>query len=181
MSLESYRRDIEAQRERDIERGLISKPSTNAKVQVEQPQIIYIERQRRSGCSVPFIIVMAAFTVILIIAAIKNPSESQGKTLIKSYFVERLEDYLLQDLSDDTNSDVFINYLGKTIIDTFAPSMIDGAVKIKGVNYVFFTTFDVKVKGSERNLVSGIILFGKVIPLTVDIDRATLKKAGFKV
>jgi len=180
MSLESYFRDIEAQKERDLKRVKTSE-SSNIEVQVEHPQMIYVERKKCRGCSTPFILAIFMMTIVIAIAAIKNPSQANANAHIKSYLVERISDYVALKTSEDTESSELSKGFGRLLINALAPSFIDAMVQIQTSDYVFFSTFEAKVenKGEHKKLMSGVILFGKIIPLSTDLDKDKLKESGF--
>lgn len=173
MSLESYRKSIEVQNER--ERGYLNPQSWTKRVEcneASEPEYIYIEQPHRShtGCLI-FIIVV---TALLIVAAIKNPSEKESHEMVKDFVVEQLNTVLRDEMIDDDNEG--IKQLGIFLGITFASSVFDYISDVKVNDYVLFTTFDctTEVTGSVKTIVSGIIVFGKIVPLKTDLDKEKL-------
>lgn len=62
---------------------------------------------------------------------------------------------------------------------TFAPQIVDHFSDIKVKDYILFSTFDctTEVEDIDKTIVSGIIVFGKIIPMKTDLD---LEKINLK-
>jgi len=129
-------------------------------------------RKRRSGCLIFSILIIALFVV----SAIKNPSESESKEIVKSYIVEKVNNKLRTEMTNDENDRM--QQLGAFLGMAFASNLIDYMCETKVNDCIIFTTFDctTKVDDSKKTIVSGIIFFGKIIPLKTDIKEEYLKE-----
>lgn len=174
MSLESYKKAIEAQKEREREYYPETNPSKSNVRQTRGTENVYVEsnpRKRRTGCFVCFILIVA----LLIVAAIKNPSESEGEEMVKTYIVEGVNDFFRNEMTNDDNDDSkqFVAFLGLSL----SSHLIDYVVDTKVDDYVLFSTFDCTIEEDDsiKTLVSGIILCGKIIPLKSDLNTEKLE------
>lgn len=174
MSFETYKKTIEAQRQR--ERDYYSEMKSCAEVPMcsKDTECEHIEvkpRKRRKGYLVFFII----FISLLVVAAIKNPSENDSREMVKSFIVDKAKNNLRNEVTDDDNDG--FEQLGVLIGMTFASSLIDFACETKVNDYIIFTTFNVTADyhDDEINIVSGFIFFGKIIPLKTDLDAEAVR------
>ena len=105
---------------------------------------------------------------ILILAALKNPSNHEAKSEIKSLIKEKINES-----SADTD---FMSSLAMI----FVQSMLDNWLQIKVSSYIFFSTFNVTVNAHEEkiSILSGIIIFGEIIPLQSELVKTDNYKAG---
>lgn len=94
--------------------------------------------------------------------------------MVKDFVVEQLNTVLRDEMIDDDNEG--IKQLGIFLGITFASSVFDYISDVKVNDYVLFTTFDctTEVTGSVKTIVSGIIVFGKIVPLKTDLDKEKL-------
>lgn len=113
-------------------------------------------------------IILGTMSVILIIAAIKNPSVTESKQLIKDAAIEKINGKLSSNVLSGTQQ--FASMLGMFL----APTLLDKFVTIDVNDYVVFSTFKATIVVIEehKNLASGIIVFGNVVPLSSDIEVA---------
>lgn len=195
MSLESYRKTLELQEKRlqaqnlndrytreywkRIEDETDSYADVN-RSQKEKRYSQYVESDYREsqhgnnkkGCLLFFSIIF----VILIVSVVKNPSEADSKKLIKNFIVEKVNDEMRNKITNDNNDDVF-KALGVFIGMSIAPYIIEGISQTTINDCVLFSTFDctMEVEGSRKTIVSGIILFGKIIPLSSDLNPEEFK------
>lgn len=175
MSFESYKKTIEAQRERERDYYTEMKSCAEEPMCSKDTEDEYIEvkpQKRRKGCLVFFII----FVSLLVVAVIKNPSENDSREMVKSFIVDKTKNSLRNEVTNDDNDG--FKQLGALIGMTFASSLIDFTCETKVNDYIIFTTFDVTVDyhDEEINIVSGFIFFGKIIPLKTDLDAEAVKK-----
>lgn len=109
------------------------------------------------------------FLAIFIISAIKNPSEKDGKEMVNQFIVERINDKLRTDI--DANKDDGFTVIGGYIGMALIPKIVDYIIDTKVSDYVVLSTFKCTAETNDepRNMLSGIIVFGKVIPLDSDL------------
>ena len=109
--------------------------------------------------------------LILFIAALKNPSQSECEKQIKLFLVESVKD-IYENMSESESDDSCKGF-ERLLISALAPSFIDAIAHIQTTDYILFSTFKATAEKSGRpiNLVSGIMLFGKIIPLSTDINK----------
>ena len=117
------------------------------------------KKKRRIGCFVFLIILIAFFTT----AAITNPTPYESEKIIKGTVLEYAEKYALK----KAESGGVLMQAGVAMGMKLAPKLWDHAVKTEVQDYVFFSTFkaDLDFKGINKNLLSGVIVFGYMIPL----------------
>lgn len=122
---------------------------------------------RRTVC----VIAVAAIFAVLFLAAFKNPSETEAKAELKSKFEEKVNEFLLSEFNNDKSNNVLDQIMAAFAIN-YVPSIVDSLVQIEVSDYIFFSTFETMLKDDERKtLASGIIVFGKIIPLHSDFNR----------
>lgn len=165
MSLESYRKALEAQKEREG----VFEPNTGRDMP-QRPEYAYAgakPRKKRSGCLIFFILIAA----LLIVSAVKNPSERESKEMVKSYIVDNLNNYLRDEVANEDSSGA--KQFGALLGMAFGSNLVEYLCEIKVNDYVVFTTFDctTKVYATNKTIVSGIIYFGKIIPLESEIKK----------
>ena len=165
--MESYNPNTEAQNERNNE---FPQPQQ----QEFATEYVYMKHPKSHtlgfGWIITFIII--AFFVV---AAIKNPSASETKTLIKDTLIEKINERMGAEIrnGDNDGATQFGAFLGMTL----APYLLDYFTNIHVNNYVIFSTFDCTAKFGEemQSIVSGIVVFGKVVPLKSDLNKDTLE------
>ncbi len=170
MSLESYKKTIEAQKER--ERAFNHKTNLNSEERQpnKEPKSIYAEdipHKKRRRHLIPFILIVALFVA----SAIKNPSENEGKELVKGVIVEKVNNKLRSEMTNEDNNG--FKQFGAFLGMTFASNIIDYVCEIQVNDYIVFSTFDctTNIDGERKTIVSGVIFFGKLIPLKTDISK----------
>lgn len=108
-----------------------------------------------------------AIFLILILAAIKNPSKDESRNSIKTELHELLKEKMLEAAS--TSEDCDASQTASTLAGIIAPALIEQLVKIEINDYIFFTTFNAHSITShsqpDKKLMSGVIVFGKLMPL----------------
>ncbi|MDE7368961.1 MAG: hypothetical protein K2N08_04195 [Muribaculaceae bacterium] len=167
MSLESYLREIRDQRDREFAKDKATQPAPPENN--SQPKIIYVERPRRPF---PKSIIFIVLAIIIAVAVIRNPSESESRKLINSFLVEKVKDYINVYLLSNPQLDFLQRSLGSLFVNEMAPKMIEAGTQTNVWNFYLFSAFKVEMDPAQekKNLVSGIIFFGKIIPLSTDID-----------
>lgn len=112
--------------------------------------------------------VIAIIMVILFIAALSTPSRTEGKARVKQYLTERIKDFADRGISKEGQSDDLSDGIEKFFVNAFTPLLIEGMVDVEYTDCIFFATFKASIKqnGEKSKLVSGMILFGKIIPLS---------------
>ena len=179
MSLESYKKFLEKQQETKGINDLYANLSINP-TQKEYADNIKVEqdtaktsRKNHTGVLVFIFIILA----IGIVAAVKNPSEIEGRKMIKDYIVEKLNQVLKSEMNNEENDG--FNQFGAFLGMTFAPQIVDYFSDIKVKDYILFSTFDctTEVEDIDKTIVSGVIVFGKIIPMKTDLD---LEKINLK-
>lgn len=115
------------------------------------------------------LIFLGIVAIILAIAAIKNPSVTESKQLIKDVAITKINEKLRTDIFDENKSDS--QQFGSMLGMLLAPTFIDKFATITVNDYILFSTFKatIELKDEQNNLASGIILFGNVIPISSDI------------
>lgn len=163
MSLESYKKQLQAQRERDKKYAQPQQEVASGYDYIEQP------KSRKRGWF--WMVSGVALVVVLFLAALKNPSKAEAKAELKSMIMDVVTAEMRQEVTNEDN-DVW-KQICSGLAMLFAPTIIDNMVQTEISDYIFFSTFDARVAVDEemRTLVSGIILFGKVIPLKSDIKQ----------
>lgn len=115
------------------------------------------------------LIIFGIIAIIVIIAAIKNPSVKESRQLIKDFAIERVNENVRNMIDDDDvdKGEKFLAVFGAA----FAPALIDALIDIDVSDYVLFSTFKATIgRGKESiNFASGLILFGKPLLLSSDV------------
>lgn len=126
------------------------------------------------------LILIAVIFFFLLFAGIKNPSESESKDLIKHHIIEFINDLARKEESQNPESNEDAIITNRFLRNTLLPGLIDTMVTIHTSDYIFFSSFEATVEANDKkkNLMSGIILFGKVLPLSSDIDQNELNNSG---
>lgn len=122
------------------------------------------------------IILLFIIAVALVLAAIKNPSESEARECVKLQVIEYINDKVRDTLFNDELSGS--EQLGVALAGLFAPSLIDYVLKIDVSDCIFFSTFNAKIKMKDdtKLLASGVIIYGKIILLKSDFDGINQKE-----
>ena len=151
------------------------------KVEADLPKMIYPDVRNNHSRSKSLIITIFILTIVFAVAAIKNPSQTESRNQIKLFLVERLNAYEAKKTLEDADSDNSEKVFGRFIMSAFASTLIDTMVQIKTSDYLFFSSFEAKLKneGEHKKIVSGVIVFGKILPLSTDFDADKLKEEGF--
>lgn len=170
MSLESYKKNVEAQREREREYSQPQQEVVTEYVYIDQPK----SRKRGFGWLIFGIVIIA----LLFLAALKNPSKTEAKAEIKTMIMEKVTEKMRQEVTNEDN-DAW-KQIGSGLAMLFAPTIIDNMVQTEISDYIFFSTFDASVTVDEekRTLAAGVILFGKVIPLKSDIKKDSFSETN---
>lgn len=116
------------------------------------------------------VIIYGLVVITLIIAAVTNPSEAESKRMIRSEVITKVNDKLKAEINDKNKSGD--QQFGLMLGMLFAPAIIDSFVTIDVNNYFVFSTFKASADSEEeqKNIASGIILFGQVITFSSDIE-----------
>lgn len=128
----------------------------------------YHEVSRSS--SITKIIFAEIIIAIFLLGAIKNPTVSQTKAEVKSMLLEQYYDNLRKQL-------VYTDSIDKQIESSFAmfiaPNIIDTWLQTDVSDYIFFSTFNssLRVGKDVRAVMSGAVIFGKVVPLKYDMKK----------
>ena len=175
MSLESYKKFLEdQQRTKTINDRYANLPKREYEENIEVEQVITkTPRKNRTGVLVFILIILAVF----IVAAVKNPSEAEGNKMVKDYIVEKVNYVLKSEINNEENDG--LKQFGAFLGMAFSSQIIDYVSDIEVSDYILFSTFDCTMEVEEKNrtIVSGVIVFGKIIPLKTDLD---LKKLNLK-
>ena len=160
MSLESYKKTLENKREQEQKSSLENKH-----------QSTHHKSPKRKKSSATKIIAVAVLIAVFFLAALKNPSEIEAKTEIKTLFTEKVNEKMRQQVTDEENSAG--KQIGSMLAMLVAPTLIDKWIQIDISNYIFFSTVDanIKIHDEKKTIASGVIVFGKVIPLKSDIKK----------
>lgn len=136
----------------------------------QEPQYMYVEakpHKKRIGCLIPFFLLV----VLFVVSAIKNPSEKEGKEMVKEFIVEKVNNKLRTEMTDEDNNG--LTQLGAFLGMTFASNLIDYVCDIQVNDYIVFSTFDctIDIDDESESIVSGVIFLGKLIPLETDLKQ----------
>ncbi len=125
-------------------------------------------KKRSSNGLLIFLIIIAA---LFVVAAIKNPSASEGRKMVKDFIAEKADDELRSTMTDDSSSGLAV--LGSLIGLNMMSTIIDTFIDIQVDDCIVFSTFNCTIRDKEdlgKSIVSGVILFGKIIPLNSDME-----------
>lgn len=183
MSLESYRKNLEAQQKREKIENIEEKEEvyTSEADHYSDDQIfeesIEIDNSRPQKRGIGKIIIAIAVIAILFLAALKNPSKTDAKAEVNGMITEKVMEKIQGEMTNIDDEESIGSTLGSALASLFIPSVIDKIVNIEVSDYIFFTTYDanISIMQEKKTIVSGVILFGKVIPLHTDIDTDALK------
>lgn len=112
------------------------------------------------------LIILIIIGAICGLAAVKNPGETEAKQMVRDAVTERIQQQMQAKANSGSGLDKVLNGLGQAV----APKAVEHLTDVEVKNYVVFSTFKSSQKyslgsdGEDRQL-SGIILFGKVLPL----------------
>lgn len=111
---------------------------------------------------------MFIFIVAVIGAIVTNPEETEAKASIKEQSVKIINKKIAGKIDeiDVPGSDK----LGKFITDALVPKLYDKMIDVDIKDYVIFSTFTIFLdyKLGQREIASGIILYGQIVPLKYD-------------
>jgi hypothetical protein len=110
--------------------------------------------------------VFGIIVIAVIFAVIKNPSVTESKQQIKDAAISQINKKFGKNIADDKE------VLGSVIGMFMVPTLFDKFVSIDVTDYVLFSSFKATLNydDKKRNLSSGIILFGNIIPFSSDIN-----------
>lgn len=162
MSLDEYRKSVQAQKE--CEQQFLEKPRQTSSIY----NPVECKTRKTSNIGVRKLFLILAIIAIIILAVLKNPSNSDAKAEIKSMILEKVKGNCHQKFTDELEPNEMI---GTGLSMLLVPTIIDNMVQMEVSNYVLFSTFDAKISflGESKTLAAGIIIFGKVIPLKSEI------------
>lgn len=175
MALESYKKLTENQQKTKTINDLYANlPRRHYAETIEEEQIISKPSRKKQFGVLGLIFI---FFAVVIVAAVKNPSEIEGKKMIKDYIVEKVNYVLKSEINNQENDG--LKQFGAFLGMTFASQIVDHVSDIKVKDYILFSTFDctTEVEDIDRTIVSGVIAFGKIIPMKTDLD---LEKINLK-
>lgn len=166
MSLESYRKSLEEQRQREE-----ASTEHNEKVKTEY---VYVERTSSNkgfGRLILWLVIIAFFVV----AAIKNPPADETKAMVKTALVEMFNKRMGSVMSNEESSAK--QFFGALLGMSLAPNLIDNFTETTVSDYIILSTFNctAEVEDETKTLVSGVVIFGKIIPLKSDLDKYTFE------
>lgn len=169
MSLESYKKSMDALRER-VRESAQPQPKSQPHEQeaTSEKEHADLSDPRKHGFR--WLIFSFIVIAIIVVAAVKNPSATETKALIKDALVETFNEKIeAKMMSDEDNG---AKQLGAFLGMALAPHVLDYFTTIDVNDYVVFSTFDCRTKDEEesRTIVSGVVVFGKVIPLKSDLN-----------
>lgn len=129
-------------------------------------------KKKRDTVSLVF---LNAFVLLLFVAAIMNPSERSSRNMVKGFIVDKVNNYLRDEMTNEDN-DGFERF-GAFIGMAFASNIVDYACETKTNDYIILTTFNCTtyIDDSEKTIVSGIIIFGKIIPIKTDLNTEKIR------
>lgn len=124
-------------------------------------------RSKKTGKSK--VILLISIIAILLLAGFKNPSKMEAQTEIKAMITEHFQEIMHHEATDKNNSAG--ERLGSILAVFIAPTFIDNFIQVDVSNYLILSTYDANILLTDGNisLVSGIIIFGTIIPLSSDI------------
>lgn len=124
----------------------------------KDPIVTYVHPKSRNRKT---IFIMIAIISVLILAILENPSISRAKEDVNTIIKEKVKENLWLLEKDKSEG----NELGTELAIMFASPLIDSYINTKISNYILFSTFEAYCYEIPDPVVSGIIIFGKVIPL----------------
>lgn len=130
--------------------------------------------KNKNGKIVWMRVVLIIFT-FFVIAILKNPSAPKTKVLIKETLVEKINDKMSRELSNEDNTG--FEKIGIFLSMSAVPHLLENFINISVSDYVIFSTFNCTAEDGDeiKTIVSGIVIFGKVIPLTSDLSKDTME------
>ncbi len=116
------------------------------------------------------LITLVVVAAILILAAVKNPGEKEARELIKTEVVEQLNTKATDKAAECDYTGIAKQITGM-VVNMFAPTLVDKCLDIEVENCVIFTKFNVTttIKADKTSIASGVIVFGKIIPLKINL------------
>lgn len=169
MSLESYLKTLESQRERELELGI---PTKNHSASVETPrhvdqQSVGIHTYQPAAQSKPKSKRTTLYVLIglaLFLGVLTNPSKSEAKSEIRTVVMEKYNEHMRNMLMDEGSSST--EQFGASLGLLFGSAIVDNLVEIEVANYVAFSTFEVysTYGGGHHFIADGMIVFGQIIP-----------------
>lgn len=157
MSLESYRKALEEQREREKQYDNGYQHPKTPSVSISENNKQNSKGRRMSTAKFLFLFILCS---IGLGAIISNPTEDEARKLIKQKAIEIIKDNANEDRGSEYS---FTDFLS----DMMLPIFYDSYTKTTVTNYNWFSTFTVSTVNFDENLrVKGIIIFGRIIPLS---------------
>ncbi len=166
MSLESYLKSLEAQREREAE----LQPKKRREAPAHRRRT---PRRKESG--VTKIIICLVLIALFGLAAIKNPTKTEAKAEVKTMIMDKFNERMRQEASNDENTTG--QQIGSTLALLFGNKLFDSWVQIDVSNYIFFSTFNSHITQDDESkiIAAGVIVFGNAIPLKTDLAKEMLE------
>lgn len=129
---------------------------------------MYLCQVIRKQTDMKKLIFLVIIGFVLVLAAVRNPSEREAKESIKAEATKLINEKITEESKDNDIED--LGKIGVALSNLLAPTIMDHALDIDVKDYIFCSSFAVttKVSGEKKNIASGIILFGKIIPLSSD-------------
>lgn len=155
MSLESYKKALEEQRERERQYAMEHQQS-DKRASTKSAETKDNNPTKRTGTGMfIFLFIVVSLGVA---AIVKNPTEAEARRQLKQTAIDMMQNHMNEE-SDDLSLTGFIATL-------MLPSMYDNFTKTEVTDYTWFSSFSVTTINLDENYtVSGIIVFGKIIPI----------------
>lgn len=164
MSLESYRKALASQQERENQ---FRDDDSNTVSQNEMMAYVNNASPNNGLRKFAMYIFWIAF---FLVAIISNPSPSEAKHEINSVILEKFNEHMRKEMRDEENDSW--KQMGAGFAMLLAPALIDKLVQTEVSDCILFSTFNASVPHNNQSvtMVSGIIVFGKIIPLRYNSD-----------
>lgn len=176
MSLESYKKTIEQIRKRELQNSDEWNQRSNSSINIKPNMTSknYEKHSHNKSRSFKRMFIFIIFAVLLL-AGFTNPSDSDAEEKIKSKILEVANKEMREKIR--VEEDNVWKQIGSGLAILFAPAIIDNLVQIDVSNFIIFSTFDAKIpfEDEQKTLVSGIIIFGKILPTGSDIEKRFLE------
>lgn len=111
--------------------------------------------------------------VILIIAAVKNPSRPNAIQMVKAYTIEKVNQKIYDNMNEGEEDSAA--QVGQFFGSIFVSKIVEKVIDVDVTDYIILSSFRITAFGN-KNIASGVILFGNIIPLASDIKNENFQE-----
>ena len=140
-------------------------------------------RKRKKARGLGIFWLLVPLLVVAYWAHRNNPNEEESKVMVNNLLKDQLNNYLSIYMQSEEAGE--FGKIGSMLGMSLVPTLVDNFTTTKVEDHYVYTSFSnsITIKDQETTIVSGIIVFGKIIPLHSDLlenDRIKELIKGFQ-